>query len=500
VALSGRFDPRVVRKVLAGGLSVGIHFALLLAILSGGRHEGVHSGDTPTLKVVLMEAANADRREGFELFPLEPALPDTPIEERLSAAIAGFVSPVREFLDPEPARQAAIPEAPPPEAVEPIAIDVVELPSTFAISDVEKAALAKRLERFAEESLGQAQATATWEQDGRSYSAMLIRERANDGTALERVVAEVSASDRGKRITTRVNLNRLAFSQYTQMVDNWDPRVQLHDDEIVGRFHTNSRFNLMYDSRTAPTFYGKVTTAAKGFNAESNARRKQSDIFRGGIETRSGRIQLPKGLTPFEWTSEDENARVHEITSDTRIRFFADGSYAWRARGSEEKNYLNAPSGDPIYFIASGDTTLYVQGVVAGKVLVYSPHRIVIEGNLTYSRDPRETPDSPDYLGLVSDRYVEVASPSVTGRGDLEIDAAIFAGRRFLVREIEYARTNTLRIFGSLTAGSMSATEPRYATKIDYDSRFEQQRPPGFPSTNRYQVAEWDGHWTEVPE
>jgi hypothetical protein len=496
VALSGRFDPRVVRKVLAGGLSVGLHLALLIALLSGGRQDGVHSGDTPTMKVVLMEAENADRRQGFDLFPLEPALPDTPIEERLSAAIAGFVSPLRDLLEPEPAEQPATAEAP-AEAIEPVSIDVAELPTTFAVSEAERTELAKRLERVAEESAGAAQATAAWEQDGRSYSAVLIRERANDGTALERVVAEVSASDRGKRMTTRVNLNRLAFSQYTQMVDRWDPRVQLHDDEIVGRFHTNSRFNVMYDSRTAPTFYGKVTTAAKGFSTESNGRRRESDIFRGGVETRTSRIQLPKGLAPLE-AAQDEDARVHEIADDTRIRFFADGSYAWRVRGSEDKNYVNEPSDDPIYFLAAQDTTLYVQGVVAGKVLVYSPHRIVIEGNLTYAHDPRETPDSADYLGLVSDGYVEIASPGVTGRGDLEIDAAIFAARRFVVRDIEYPRTKTLRILGSLTAGSISATEPRYATKIDYDTRFERQRPPGFPSTNRYQVAEWDGRWTEV--
>ena len=91
-----------------------------------------------------------------------------------------------------------------------------------------------------------------------------------------------------------------------------------------------------------------------------------------------------------------------------------------------------------------------MQGVVAGKVLVYSPHRIVIEGSLTYASDPRDVPDSGDYVGLVSNRYVEVAPPGVTGPGDLEIDAAIFAGRRFIVTNIDHPRTATLRIYGSL--------------------------------------------------
>jgi hypothetical protein len=165
-----------------------------------------------------------------------------------------------------------------------------------------------------------------------------------------------------------------------------------------------------------------------------------------------------------------------------------------------ESGYINEPSEHPVYFVASRGTTLYVQGVVAGRVLVYSPHRIVIEGSLTYASDPRDTPASGDYVGLVSNKEVQVAPPGVTGPGDLEIDAAIFAGRRFVVTNINHRRTATLRIFGSLAAGSLSATEPRYATKIEYDSRFERQRPPGFPSTNRYEAADWDGQWVEAPK
>ena len=222
--------------------------------------------------------------------------------------------------------------------------------------DAEKAALSQRLERLAEESLEAPRAEVTWEQDGKKYSAVLIRERANDGTALERVIAEVSASDRGKRLTTLVNLKRLAFSQFTQMVDHWDPMVQLHDDEIVGRFHSNSQLNVMYDSRTAPKFLGKVTTAARSFNTESHARRRDSDIFRGGVETRAGRIHLPESLQPFEWAPRDENARIHEFASDTRIRFFRDGSYTWRTRESSEPEYLNEPSEHPVYFIAARDS------------------------------------------------------------------------------------------------------------------------------------------------
>ena len=483
---------------------MALHVGLLILALTGGRQDGSSEADSQALKVVLIPASKADRREGVELTPLEPAVPTPPIEEQLQkeqlqAAIES-VTPPEEMVAPEP-EQAAPPSEPQVEQSEAVAAIIpIEVPSTFAMPQAEKAALSERLEELAEKALAASEAEVTWEENGKSYSAVLIRERASDGTALERVIAEVSASDRGRLLTTRVNLNRLAFSQFTQMVDHWDPMVQLHDDEIVGRFHSNSRFRMMYDSRTAPKFIGKVTTAARSFDSASNGRRRDSDIFQGGVETRTSPIPLPESLQPFEWAPKDGDVRIHELASDTRIRFFADGSYTWRTRESSQTEYLNEPSGQPVYFVGARNTTLYVAGVVAGKFLVYSPQRIVIEGNLKYASDPRKDADSTDYLGVVCDRYVEIAPPSVTGPGDVEIHAAIFAGRRFIVTHIDHPRSATLRIYGSLAAGTLSATEPRYATRIDYDDRFERQRPPGFPSTNRYEVDDWDGQWTEVQD
>ena len=182
-----------------------------------------------------------------------------------------------------------------------------------------------------------------------------------------------------------------------------------------------------------------MTTAARSFDTESHGRRRDSDIFRGGVETGASRIKLPEALQPFEWAPQDENARVHEFTSDTHIRFLGDGSYTWRPRGSSEPEHSQrAHRASRVSHRAPAMRLCTCKGVVAGRVLVYSPQRIVIEGSLTYARDPRDVPDSGDYLGLVSNKYVEVASPGVTGPGDLEIDAAIFAGRRFLVRNIDH--------------------------------------------------------------
>ncbi len=495
MALSISLDPRVTRK--AGGIaaSAALHVAMLLVIMLGGSQYGIDSGDAPTSKLLLLEAPDAEHREGVDLPPL-PAGSTAPSDVELAEALSRLSPPQSEALEDqavEPGPTDAI-HAPAPEPVSIVAS--ITPAATVTMTSNEKAELSRRLEQLAAEALKSSRSEVTWEQDGRQYSALLIRERANEGTALERVTAQVSASDNGKQLTTLVNLNRLAFSQFTQMIDRWDPMVQLHDDEIVGRFHTNSRFSLLADARTAPKFLGKVTTTARSFSNESVGRRRDSDIFRGGIETGTSEIELPESSQPFQWAPRDEHARVHEFANDTRIRFFPDGSYRWTDLHTSQAQYRNEPAEHPIYFIGTRQSSLHVEGVVAGKVLLYSPRRIVIEGNLKYASDPRSDSGADDYLGIVSDRVVEIAPPGITGGGDLEIDAAIYAGRRFVVTAIDHPRSATLRIYGSLAAGTISATEPRYATKIDYDSRFERQRPPGFPSTNRYEVAAWDGQWT----
>lgn len=499
----GGLESPIIRRALAGVASAAVHVAMLLAVLlSGSRHEGDGASETPLTELLLIEAPDADYREGLDLVPLEAAAASAAnFEQLLAAAEPPAPGPAEavaaEFVDEQPEH---IPEPPP--ATEAAAVDAVDPAPTaiFITPPAQRAQMSERLARLAEEFASRPQAEVVWEEDGLRYSAVLVQERANDGTALERVVAEVSAAGRGERLLTRVILKRLAFSQFTQMVDRWDPMVQLHDDVIVGRFHSNSRFNVLYDSGAAPRFLGKVSTAARSFGVKSGGRRNRSDIFRDGVQTRAGRIPLPQELQPFRWAPIEANARVHELTDDANIRFFTNGDYMWSLRRKAASEYVNAPAKHPIYFIAKPGATLYVKGVVAGKILVYSPERIVIEGSLTYAHDPREVADSPDYLGLVCDRNIEVARPSVTGPGDLRIDGAILAGRRFAVREINHPRSATLRIFGSLSAGSLSATEPRYATKIEYDERLERRRPPGFPSTNRFEAEDWDGRWFEAPE
>lgn len=501
MACSGRLQAQINQRWGAGLLSAALHCSVAFIVLfSGDRHEGIHSGDTPTTKLVLIEAPDAHASEGIELQPVEPSQAFPHIEEPLLAAIEVARTPPRDTPSTPPAPlERVVPIEQPRQQAEATSPPTVEATIALAISESEQNELSERLVKLAEELATATPQRIAWQQDGKHYSAVLVLQRANDGMALDRVIAEVSAADRGKQLLTRVALKRLPFSSFSHVVDRWDPMVQFHDDEIDGRVHTNTSFNLQYDRRTAPEFLGKVTTAAGTFHTESKGRRRQSEIFKAGVQTRAKRIRLPEALQPFEWAPHDERAQVYEYASDTSITFLPEGGFTWHTPG-ESAGKIDPSPDRLMYVIARPGVTLRVRGVLAGKALIYSPHKIVIEGSLTYARDPRESSDSPDYLGLVCDRYIEIAPPSVTGPGDLQIDAAIFAGRRFVVTNINHRRSGTLRVFGSLSAGSMSASEPRYATKIEYDKRFEEQRPPGFPSTDRFEVAQWDREWTEIPE
>lgn len=495
----GRLESRD-SALLAGVLSVMLHVGLFLLLMShSGRYDGVDDGETPITRLVLLESRNTDRRDGIESPPRELAVPEinlaeSPFENSDPPAL------LPSELHSEPEDEIVVPPVELAAAMDTIATAVSQTPATIIVPEVDGSAFGKHLELLAEELVKTPRAQVAWQQDGKQYTATLILERAKDGIEFDRVVAEVSAEHYGKQLMTRMNLKRLAFSHFTQFVDRWDPMVQLHDDEIVGRLHINSQFNLLYGRRVAPKLLGKVTTAAASFHAESLGRSREADVFRGGIETRAGRIVLPDGVQPFTSEERDANARIHELPNDTDIKFFPDGSYTWRDHNTRTAQYRNDRSEQPVYFVGQLGATLYVKGVVSGRVLVYSPRRIVVEGSLTYARDPRRVPNSRDYLGLVSEKFIEIAPTYVTGPGNLDIHAALFAGRRFIVAELERGRPATLRIFGSLSAGSMSASEPRYAMKVEYDSRFEQQRPPGFPSTNRFAAENWDGRWTEAPE
>ena len=488
------------RKALGASLSILCNFVFFWLLF---RHE-VDPGDAQLLASdslpVLIAAPSAQtptelQSEESTTPPSAPAPSDV-----IEPAVEMPTAPQVASADPEPQSVSEPQTEATAAAVLPPSDTGTEPPTpvrTVSISPTQQAMLTQKLETAAQALLNAEQSAVSWSDNGQLYSATLSREPSEDSMALEQVVASVTTTNAdGTQLKTQLKVQRLAFSQFTQVVDYWDARVQLHDDQIVGRFHSNSGFTIASDGDAAPKFLGKVTTAGRGVNFNSTATRRDK-MFEGGLQTRTGRIELPDRARPFAITP-PRGAYVQNFTLDAHLVFAADGSYTVQSRRDDAPEPRRYPQDEYSYFLAPKGVTLFVRGVVDGKVLVYSAERVVIEGNLIYASNPRTTPDANDYLGLVSDRNVEVAPPYVTGRGDLNIHAAIFARNRFNVSNIDYPRTATLFLYGSLTVGAISATEPRYATKFEFDPRFDKVRPPGFPNTNRYEIASWSGAWSEL--
>jgi hypothetical protein len=382
------------------------------------------------------------------------------------------------------------------------AVAAVAEPATVIQEPVpapEQAMLTKNVQHVAQQLLDTNlnSTQLTWQQDGQQYSARVQRQPAADSTGLEQVIAEITTNKDGKRMKTRLSLKRLAFSHFTQLVNHWDPNIQLHDDVIDGRFHSNTEIGIAFSNGIEPRFFGKVTTAADNMTRGSFvSRRRNKEVFLGGVETKTERVNLPRDMPDVVNGGEESDRRLFEV--DTRIIFNSDGSYAWR-RANGEGELLRSESSDrPRYLVAQDGAKLYVRGTVSGIYTVYSPTDIEIEGDITYAKDPRESLLSRDFLALISGRDIRVARTQVTGAGDLHIHAALFARRRFSIESTQRGKVGVLMILGSLTAGTISETEPRYATKLDFDKRFEYLRPASFPMTRRYEVDSWDQDWEEV--
>lgn len=368
------------------------------------------------------------------------------------------------------------------------------------MSAQQKAELERQLDEWQDNfgELIKKQKAERWESDNQLYVATFESLEPVDAMGLERAKLTVTTTIDNQLVTTTMQLKRLAFSSYAQLVNRWDPDVVMSQDEIDGRFHSNSK--LMLDSRQdfQPKFFGHVTVSSRVI---FQGRLNRDQIFQGGLDSFVNKIELPNELVMLKTKSEATlPEQLIAFQTNTSIVFYDDGSYRWQALDQTDQGGSGVLHPRGQYFIAGDNVELQVKGVVHGNVVVYSPEKITIVGDLTYQNNPLDYPDSKDFIGLLSDKYVEVAHPDVVGSGDLNIHAAIYAKRRFLVRRFNSQNNGEMTIVGSVTAGSLSATEPRYATRIRFDPRFENNRPLSFPMTNHFELESWESEWNISPE
>jgi hypothetical protein len=502
------------------GISALAHLSLFVFIGSALYDSGEDDADIPEISVQL-ESRPGPNDEEFTDAALPQPMPE-PVEQVIddpgsstqsfdAPAMANHTPLLEHAPDVDEQQVAAALASVPPElgavlsttgSAEHEVAMVAEQPTRAAIADVsppEKVMLTRNVQKLAQKLLDSelTDTELTWEEDGRQYSARVMRQPAPDSTGIEQVVAEIMTNKDGKRMKTRLSLKRLAFSHFTQLVNSWDPNIQLHDDVIDGRFHSNTEISLTARHGVQPRFFGKVTTAASKLTFDSFNQRRNKDVFQAGYETRTERVLLPRDMPDIVNGGEEGDRRVFD--DDTRIIFNPDGSYAWRPANGDGELQRDEPGLRPRYLIGQKGAKLYVRGTVSGIFTVYSPNDIEIEDDLVYARDPRQSISSRDFLALIAGRDICVAGPEVTGGGDVTVHGAIFARRRFYIESVERAESgSTLVMYGSLTAGTLSETEPRFATKIDFDKRFEYLRPASFPMTRRYEVENWEQDWEEV--
>jgi hypothetical protein len=333
-----------------------------------------------------------------------------------------------------------------------------------------------------------------WGKNGQRFQFDVRHFPAQSATGLDEIWVGVSTVDGDDTLSTQFRMKRLAFSQFAQFVDFWDPQVALHDDEFDGRVHSNSAMVISSSRETKPQFRGKVTTAAYSIrHSERSFYLDDSTVFLAGLEEGAATIPLPRVLLGMPHDTSRVAGHVNVFSEESWITFHRNGAYTWHTASQPAIEHRATLFSEPHSLI--GKARLHVKGVVKGKVLVYSAKDILIDDDLLYAHNPEAFASSQDFLGLVAREDIEISPPAVTGPGDLRIFAAIMAKGRFCVPHLYTRDSGTLHIYGSLSAGSISATEPRYATRVRFDKRFEKMRPPNFPMTNRYEITDWDERW-----
>ncbi|MAY57055.1 MAG: hypothetical protein CMQ46_07545 [Gammaproteobacteria bacterium] len=446
-----------------------------------------------------------------EFPPLEPSpvfeasRPETPALAVTEAAAARVAAPQQQNMPtstaasdqaaaipvaatPTPAQSAEQPDMepatdPPPEIMPP--------PITQPVSMTTQQELAEVIEQL--QSTTEASLTEVLEQlttqppEGYEISVSQLAESGPTALSSYRVTIQTELGD--GLASTELTITERPFSWYAKFINRWDNDVIMANDQIFGRFHSNSPVNLETDWRARPLFAGPVTLAT---HQSIGRRLRESDIFTDEVETGIGRIDMPDAIVPAVFPGQGSGLQVISYDQYTQLTFLGADGFNWYQPDTQLGGH-QALTDDMLIIAGTDDSRFDVSGTIHGQVAIYSPRRITITDDLVYAD---QSAGANHLLSLTSNGSIEIANPSVTGPGDLIIHGALFARQRFSVRRYNTRAQGRLHIMGTLVAGSISATEPRYTTLVEYDSRFESIRPPAFPTTGLFDMSEWDREWT----
>ena len=318
-----------------------------------------------------------------------------------------------------------------------------------------------------------------------------------------------------------VRAQRRAFSKYAYFTNrerqkNGRPIYFGGNDRLNGPVHTNERFYISGD----PVFNGPVTSTDTPLGSGDPVYNGEAPDFN------SSRIDMPVQEDLVDLADQANNGGLR-FDEDIKIEFFNDNS-----SGSDvgkvdisTKEYVERCDdwdwddgekycddwdtvydwGSPTTYtlsdyngIISSSKKIEVEGTLNGDLTIHSEKDVEIMGDLRYKDDPRDKPDSDDFLGIVSEGDVKVDNDAHRDEGyrDVDIHASIMAlGDSFSVEDYDQYGPNRgdLNLLGGLIQERRGIVLWRsgYNKNYSYDRRFLGRSPRGFPKTDEYDITSW---------
>ncbi len=307
--------------------------------------------------------------------------------------------------------------------------------------------------------------------------------------------------------TVQVMLSPYSFTKYAFFSVIESGVYWITGDTMWGPYHTESKIFLS----GSPVFYGKVTTRL-GTNPKLPSRNAQP-YFYGGYQSGVS-ISLPNNLSTLQTASQGGKIFSNPGSGpyDVYLTFNPDGTVTYKDNTMTHDSTVTlstlAPNG--VIYISKGNA--HVQGVVDGRATVVADGssglgygNVYIDGNITYAHDPSTGP-SNDMLGLVANNNVTIAETSPPMQ-NVYIDAGIFARTGAFgyqgYNDVNAGPLGKIYLYGSITnyqRGDVGQFDP-YTSQLEsgylkhyrYDTRFNTEAPPYFPTASGFQIVAWRG-------
>jgi len=111
-------------------------------------------------------------------------------------------------------------------------------PAKMPISERDENTITRKIKKLTENlhEFGQRDTTMILKIKNQKFEVQIQHFPARTFTELDEVSFNISTEDGDKKLSTRLRMRRLAFSNFAQLINYWDPQVAVHNDELEGRF------------------------------------------------------------------------------------------------------------------------------------------------------------------------------------------------------------------------------------------------------------------------